>query len=114
MPRGGVTRQRVVLSDLQSLCDCQQTPLSLSLLSHCLEHQTQPPTPVTPVSLLMSPYPLYRPPILPLPTPVLTSVILYRTPTVQYILHHTIDPKPQALDPTPLVRPYNLSLTPVL
>ena len=38
--------------------DCQQTPLSLSLLSHCLEHQTQPPTPVTPVSLLMSPYPL--------------------------------------------------------
>ena len=30
-PRGGVTRQGVELTDLQSLLDCQKTSLSLSL-----------------------------------------------------------------------------------
>jgi hypothetical protein len=62
-------------------------PLSLSSLSHGLEHQTQPPThvtPVIPVILLLSP-------LSPVPSPYtpyslllspyqLTPVILYRTP----------------------------------
>jgi len=40
---------------------------SFSLLSRGLEHQTQPPPPVTPIPLLLSPGPLYRPPMLPTP-----------------------------------------------
>jgi len=44
---------------------------SFSPLSRGLEHQTQPPTLVTPIPLPLSPDPLYRPPIL--PTPVCLS-----------------------------------------
>jgi hypothetical protein len=81
--------------------------VSLSPLSRGLEHQTQRPTPVTPIPLLMLRYPLYRPPIL----PTTVTLSLYPSTDTRHLMpyplqcstSYTVDPKPQVpLNPTPL------------
>ena len=74
---------------------------SFSPLSRALEHQHQPPTSVTPISLLLSPYPLYHPYTPYSCHPIPYTVIFHRT-SIQCSTSCTVDPKPQALEPTPL------------
>ena len=64
---------------------------SFSPLSRALENQSQPPTPVTPTPYSCHPIPYTRQ----------LAPVTY-TGSIQCSTPYTVDPKPQALDPTPL------------